>query len=100
MKQIFVGNLNFGITEEDDLKRLFASFGEITEAKIITDARSYCSKGYGFITFARAEDAAAALAGMNGKIVLGRPLRLGEATGAPYSRSRRAREPLGEHGGT
>ena len=93
MKQVFVGNLNFGITEEDDLKRLFASFGEITEAKIITDARSYCSKGYGFITFARQEDAEAAIAGMNGKVILGRPLRCAAATRGPYERGRGAGRP-------
>ena len=99
MKQIFVGNLNFGIIEEDDLRRLFADYGEITDAKIIADARSGCSKGYGFITFARTEDAAAAIEGMNGKVILGRPLRIGPAR-RPTSRGRRAREPLGEHGGT
>ena len=85
MKQIFVGNLNFGITEEDDLKRLFASFGEITEVKIITDARSYCSKGYSFITFARDADADAAIAGMDGKVILGRPLRCAVATRSAHA---------------
>ena len=85
MKQIFCGNLNFGITEEDDLKRLFASFGEITEVKIIMDARSYCSKGYGFITFARQEDADAAIAGMDGKVILGRPLRCAVATRSAHA---------------
>jgi len=93
VKQVFVGNLNFGIIEEDDLKRLFASFGEITEAKIITDARSCCSKGYAFITFARGEDAAAAIAGMNGKVILGRPLRCAAATRGPYERARGAGRP-------
>jgi RNA recognition motif-containing protein len=91
VKQVFVGNLNFGITEEDDLKRLFASFGEITEAKIITDARSYCSKGYGFVSFTR--DADAAIAGMNGKVILGRPLRCAAATRGPYERARGAGRP-------
>ena len=93
MKQVFVGNLNFGITEEDDLKRLFASFGEITEAKIITDKRSGVSKGYGFITFARGEDAAAAIAGMDGKLILGRPLRCAIATPGPYDRKHGAGGP-------
>ena len=93
MKQVFVGNLNFGITEEDDLTRLFASFGEITEAKIITDKRSGVSKGYGFITFARGEDAAAAIEGMNGKVILGRPLRCAVATPDPYERGRGAGRP-------
>ena len=93
MKQVFVGNLNFGITEEDDLKRLFASFGEITEAKIITDKRSGVSKGYAFITFARGEDAAAAIAGMDGKLILGRPLRCAIATPGPYDRKHGAGGP-------
>jgi len=93
VKQVFVGNLNFGITEEDDLKRLFASFGEITEAKIITDKRSGVSKGYGFITFARGEDAAAAIAGMDGKLILGRPLRCAIATPGPYDRKHGAGGP-------
>ena len=100
MRQIFVGNLNFGIIEEDDLKRLFADYGEIKEAKIIMDRRSGCSKGYGFVTFARGEDAARAIAGMDGKVILGRPLRCAIATASPYDRGSGAAGPLGEHGDT
>ena len=76
--KVYVGNLPFSVGQ-DKLKELFSEFGEIAEATVISDKFSGRSKGFGFVTFAKAEDAAKAIAAMNDKDVEGRPLKVSEA---------------------
>jgi cold-inducible RNA-binding protein len=77
-KKLYVGNLPFSVTQEQ-LKEMFSSYGEITEATLVIDKYSNRSRGFGFVTLA--DDAAAdkAIAEMNGKDVEGRPLKVSEA---------------------
>jgi RNA recognition motif-containing protein len=70
--KLFVGGLPWSVTS-DDLKGLFAEYGEITEAIIINDRDSGRSKGFGFVTFANADDAQKALE-MSGREVEGRAI--------------------------
>ncbi|OGK15732.1 RNA-binding protein [Candidatus Roizmanbacteria bacterium RIFCSPHIGHO2_01_FULL_39_12c] len=70
--KLFVGSLPWSINN-DSLKALFEQYGEITEAVVIMDRNSGRSKGFGFVTFAKAEDAQKALE-MNGKDVEGRSI--------------------------
>lgn len=77
-EKIYVGNLPYRFRSED-LKETFASFGEITEAIVITDRNSGRSKGFGFVTFANEESAKKAVDEMNGKEVDGRELKVNEA---------------------
>lgn len=77
-KKLFVGNLPFSMTQ-DKLKGLFSSYGEISEAVIITDKYSGRSKGFGFVTFAQDSDADSAVADLNGKDFEGRALTVNEA---------------------
>jgi RNA recognition motif-containing protein len=72
-KKLYVGNLPWSI-EDAALKDLFASYGEVVEAVIIKDKYSGRSKGFGFVTFATEEAAAAAEAAMNGKDMEGRAM--------------------------
>lgn len=67
-KKLYVGNLPWSVTN-DSLKELFASYGEVVEAVIITDRMSGRSKGFGFVTFADEAAAEKAAAEMNGKTV-------------------------------
>ena len=64
--KIYVGNLPFSVTQEK-LKELFAPYGEITEATVIADKFSGRSKGFGFVTFVKKEDAKKAVAEMSDK---------------------------------
>ena len=64
--KLFVGNLPWSITS-DSLKEMFAQFGDIVEAIIITDRMSGRSKGFGFVTFATEDAAGAAMQAMNEK---------------------------------
>jgi len=76
--KLYVGNLAFSVDQEG-LKKLFESFGEITEAVVISDKFSGRSKGFGFVTFAKEEDAQKAISEMNEKEVEGRALKVNEA---------------------
>ena len=52
---IFVGNLNYSITE-DDIKEIFEEYGELTSVKLITDKFTGRSKGFGFVEMADADE--------------------------------------------
>ncbi len=56
-KKLFVGGLSWGTTDEG-LHGAFSRFGEIAEAKVITDRETGRSRGFGFVTFANDENAA------------------------------------------
>jgi RNA recognition motif-containing protein len=55
-KKLFVGSLGWN-TKDEALREAFARFGEVTEAKVITDRETGRSRGFGFVTFANPEDA-------------------------------------------
>lgn len=78
VKKLYVGNLNFAMTDED-LEQAFAEFGEIISATIVRDRVSGRSRGFGFVEFANADDARKAKEELNGKPVQGRALRIDEA---------------------
>ena len=75
MNKLYVGNLPYSVTDES-LMDLFAEFGEITSALVITDRASGRSKGFGFVEYADEEAAKAALEAMNEKEIEGRPLKV------------------------
>ncbi len=77
-KKLFVGNLSWG-TDRDGLYRVFEQFGEIEDARVITDRDTGRSRGFGFVTFVDADAGARAMEEMNGKDLDGRPLRVNEA---------------------
>lgn len=72
-KKLFVGNLPWSINDQS-LKDLFAPYGEITEAIVISDRYSGRSKGFGFVTFANEADAEKAIAAMADKEIEGRKM--------------------------
>ncbi|MEM1025950.1 MAG: RNA-binding protein [Myxococcota bacterium] len=76
--KLFVGNLSFQ-TSEEGLSSAFAQFGEVREAKIILDRETQRPRGFGFVTMGSDEEAQAAIEGMNGTELDGRPLRVNEA---------------------
>jgi RNA recognition motif-containing protein len=77
-KKLFVGNIDWGTTDED-LQKLFSQHGEIEEAIIIKDKFSNRSKGFGFVTFVNDEDAEKAVAELNEYELNGRNLVVNEA---------------------
>ncbi|KAF2295297.1 hypothetical protein GH714_032489 [Hevea brasiliensis] len=69
---LYVKNLEDSITD-NKLKELFSEFGAITSCKVMCDPNGV-SRGSGFVAFSSAEEASRALAEMNGKMVVGKPL--------------------------
>lgn len=76
--KIYVGNLPYSVDEEK-LKELFGSFGEIEEASVIRDKFSGRSKGFGFVTLKDDEAAKKAIEEMNDKEIEGRQIKVNEA---------------------
>lgn len=77
-KKLFVGGLSWGTTD-DGLNAAFSRFGEIVEAKVITDRETGRSRGFGFVTYAQDDVAQAAVAEMNNSKLDGRTIRVNEA---------------------
>jgi cold-inducible RNA-binding protein len=81
-KKLFVGGLSWGTTD-DGLHSAFSQFGEIVEAKVITDRETGRSRGFGFVTFANDEGATKAIAEMDGTELDGRTIKVNEAEAKP-----------------
>ncbi len=77
-KKLFVGGLSWDTTD-DGLRQAFASYGEITEAKVITDRDTGRSRGFGFVTFSKDEDAKTAISKMDGTSLDGKTIKVNEA---------------------
>jgi cold-inducible RNA-binding protein len=75
---IFVGNLTWSTTE-DELTQLFAPYGSVDRVQIATDRDTGRSRGFGFVEMPDAREAQAAIDGLNGTSVGGRPLTVNEA---------------------
>ena len=76
---IYVGNLNWGMTS-DDLYNLFATYGEVVSAKIVTDKfNNNRSKGFGFVEMSDDEAARTAISSLNETEVLSRKIIVNES---------------------
>ena len=87
--KLFVGGLSWDTTDEG-LREAFEQFGEVDEAKVITDRDTGRSRGFGFVTYSQAENAETAMESMNGATLDGRQINVNEA---------RERQPRGGGGG-
>lgn len=77
VKSIYVGNIPFGATE-DEIRNMFAQYGEVQSIKFINDRETGRFRGFGFVEM-NEEDAKAAITALNGAQVGGRSLRINEA---------------------
>ena len=87
-KRIYVGGLPFKTTEEE-MNTLFATYGQVTSAKLITDKYSGQSRGFGFVEMPNDEEANAAMEKLNGSDFGGRKLTINEARPMEARRNRR-----------
>jgi len=78
VKNIFVGNLSFN-TNEDELRQLFESYGQVDRVSILTDRETGRSRGFGFVEMSSNEDGEKAIAALNGAQVGGRTINVNEA---------------------
>lgn len=78
MKNIYVGNLGFGASEES-VRALFATHGAVGRVNIVTDRDTGQPRGFAFVEMANDGDAEKAIAAINGTDFEGRTLSVNEA---------------------
>jgi RNA recognition motif-containing protein len=78
MKNIFVGNLNFGATEAA-VRALFEAYGAVDRVSIVTDRDTGQARGFGFVEMSSNAEADKAIAALNGHDLDGRALNVNEA---------------------
>jgi RNA recognition motif-containing protein len=78
MKNIYVGNLSFGATEEA-VRSLFEAYGTVERVNIVTDRDSHQPRGFGFVEMTNDREGDKAIAALNGKDLDGRALNINEA---------------------
>jgi RNA recognition motif-containing protein len=78
MTNIYVGNCSYDVTEEQ-LRELFAAYGEVGSVKVITDRDTGRPRGFAFVEMPDASAARAAIKGVDGTDLGGRPLKVSEA---------------------
>ncbi len=76
--RLYCGNLSFNVSTPD-LEALFAEFGTVQSAQVISDRNSGRSKGFGFVEMGSDAEAQAAIAGLNETEHDGRALTVNEA---------------------
>ena len=87
---MYVGNLPYSVSEED-LRTVFAEFGEIASVNIITDKISGQSKGFGFVDMPNNSEADKAIKALNGSDLQGRSIKVNQAKPRGERSSRRSR---------
>ena len=78
MGKIYVGNCSFDVTEQQ-LRDVFATFGEVNSVDVITDRDTGRPRGFAFVEMADSSSAQAAIRGLNGTDLGGRTLNVNEA---------------------
>jgi cold-inducible RNA-binding protein len=78
MKNVFVGNLSFGATE-DAVRSMFEAYGVVERVNLITDRDTGRAKGFGFVEMTNGAEADRAIAELNGRELDGRALNVNEA---------------------
>ncbi len=75
---IYVGNLSYGVTE-DELQQLFGEYGSVVSANLIMDRDTGNSKGFGFVEMENQADAEKAIKELDGSSVKGRNIKVNQA---------------------
>ena len=75
---IYVSNLGFQVGNED-LKEFFATYGEVTSAKVVFDRETNKSRGFGFVEMPNDAEGEAAIQKLNGSVIQGRSMNVNVA---------------------
>jgi cold-inducible RNA-binding protein len=78
LKNIFVGNLSFGATE-DSVRSMFETYGAIDRVSIVTDRDTGQARGFGFVEMSNNAEGDRAIAELNGRELDGRAITVNEA---------------------
>ena len=86
-ERLYVGNLSYDASESD-LFELFNGSGRVKNAEVVVNSRTQRSKGFAFVTMMSVDEAKKAVADLNAKDFMGRPLVVGGAKPMPPRESR------------
>jgi RNA recognition motif-containing protein len=75
---IYVGNLSYQCGDED-LLQAFSAYGAVDSARVIMDKFTGRSRGFGFVEMPNDDEGRQAVTELNGKDLMGRPLKVNEA---------------------
>jgi RNA recognition motif-containing protein len=78
MTNIYVGNLSYNTTQ-DELEVAFAAYGTVERVSLVRDRDTGQSRGFAFVEMTNAQEAAKAIAELNGRELNGRALNVNEA---------------------
>jgi RNA recognition motif-containing protein len=78
LKNIFVGNLSFGTTE-DSIRSMFESYGTVERVNVVTDRDTGQARGFAFVEMSVDAEGNAAINALNGRDLDGRTLNINEA---------------------
>jgi len=78
VKNIYVGNLSFGATE-DSVRALFEAYGAVDRVNVVTDRETGRARGFGFVEMTNDSEGDKAIAALNGRELDGRALNINEA---------------------
>lgn len=78
LKNIFVGNLSFGATE-DAIRTMFEAHGTVDRVNLVTDRETGRARGFGFVEMSNDGEGDRAIAALNGRELDGRALNINEA---------------------
>ena len=76
--KLYVGNLSFNTTEAG-LTEAFAPFGQVSRATLVTDRDTGRARGFAFVEMSTAEEAQAAIKGLDGQSLDGRQIQVNVA---------------------
>lgn len=91
MKNIFVGNLDFGATESS-IRSLFEAHGTVDRVNLVTDRETGRPRGFAFVEMADCGQADKAITALNGIQVEGRAINVSEARPKPGYRNGSSRD--------
>lgn len=77
MAKVFVGNFSFAVDEEK-LKEYFSQVGTVVSAKVMKEGQGGRSRGFGFVEFSTADEAASAIQRLDGSVWEGRVIKVSE----------------------
>lgn len=95
---IFVSGLSYSLTSQE-LESIFAQYGAVASAKVITDRETGRSRGFGFVEMSNDDEGQSAISALDQSEISGRRINVKQAEDRPKRSNDRPRGNFGGGGG-